>query len=82
MALLVVIGQRMPGIIDHPAFQDEWIWLLAGIPDHVSATQLVMVELCRISQVTVGNESHVYCQFFAHFKVMSFCSGVMWTYSV
>lgn len=21
----------------------------------------VMVELCRISQVTVGNESHVYC---------------------
>lgn len=38
MALLVVIGQRMPGIIDHPAFQDEWIWLLAGIPDHVSAT--------------------------------------------
>lgn len=61
MALLVVIGQRMPGIIDHPAFQDEWIWLLTGIPDHVSATQLVMVELCRISQVTVGNESHVYC---------------------
>ena len=61
MALMVVIGQRMPGIIDHPAFQDEWIWLLAGIPDHVSATQLVMVELCRISQVTVGNESHVYC---------------------
>ena len=38
MALLVVIGQRMPGIIDHPAFQDEWIWLLTGIPDHVSAT--------------------------------------------
>lgn len=38
MALLVVIGQRMPDIIDHPVFQDEWIWLLTGISDHVSAT--------------------------------------------
>lgn len=27
----------------------------------VTALLVVMVELCRISQVTVGNESHVYC---------------------
>ena len=34
-----------------------------GIPLLIQVTALlvVMVELCRISQVTVGNESHVYC---------------------